>query len=557
MIDIPPALKDAIQDAKIVVFVGSGMSEALGLPGWRALVHDMIHKVARVDRDTANEAKRQLEILGLQGALSALESQARVVKDVLTEEFAGGFGDRPLPRHETIWRITGKVVTTNYDRALESTRGAAGITPVVHTDTHELGKLQGQDRFLFKLHGCATRVDSCIVFPSQYRKLYRTGNPAINELQELIKNMTLLFLGFSLDDPFVQKVFQRVDKMYEGYPHPHFVVTKRPQRFHRHKIQAIEATDYTEIDGWLEELLAVEEGGSGIGLSRSSSVSITKRDNRGPDRSRPQWPVYLRRRCRIIPPGSDDFNRIISGLVLRQVPPQALQDLTRRIQSLDRGFERRMARAVLLERHHKIEEMVDALSEQPEEGDQEAARLLYRAIGLEKAARLNAAMDDLYHVLEIAHDVAVVRAAQFNLQVCREKIAQSKDDFRMADFTFFVDQVGHIRLAADERILDKALCMHLVVCMRRGQPFEYERRMKNSLAYERKTSPAGYAKNLLTYRTYERKRLSDEEADGILASLPNWTPRSAETVATVMRGLPDAERYEERLRAVLCSVREG
>ena len=158
--------------------------------------------------------------------------------------------------------------------------------------------------------------------------------------------------------------------------------------------------------------------------------------------------------------------------------------------------------------------MLGVIARQRFRGANESARMLYEAIAREKLDDLSGAKRLLRTILDIETQKDLVRAAQFNIHVCYEKAA----DFSNVNFeAFFQDQRN--AFVDHERLCDKAVAMHMIVCMERGHPFIHKRLLTESLEYLRRNNPVGYAKTLLTKLASEKSLLSISAADTILADL--------------------------------------
>ncbi len=227
---------------------------------------------------------------------------------------------------------------------------------------------------------------------------------------------------------------------------------------------------------------------------------------------------YLRRRARVITRGTQQFKLIMNALTSRQHKRdnrvEAVETFEGFWETLKDPYEQVMTHAAFLESFGQIELMLSVLERARFRGTAESARVLYEAIAREKLDDLDGAKRLLRSILDTETQKDLVRAAQFNIHVCYEKAA----DFANVNFeAFFRDQRN--AFVDRERLCDKAVAMHMIVCMEQDRPFVYKRLLTESLEYLRENSVAGYAKTLLTKVESEKSMLSESTANAVLEDL--------------------------------------
>jgi hypothetical protein len=120
------------------------------------------------------------------------------------------------------------------------------------------------------------------------------------------------------------------------------------------------------------------------------------------------------------------------------------------------------------------------------------------------------------------------------LQVCMEK----RGDFDRVDFEQFRTS-KNIVFVDNERLSDKALAMHLICCIRRGQAFVYHEQLRDSLEYLLVNSTTGYIKTLLMKHTYEKSALTPDLIGSVLTQIPVMDSASRlSTLVTLEKYLP-------------------
>ena len=208
---LPKTLIDAYNSDRCAVFVGAGISQGAGLPGWDDFLNLLIQRCVDESLLSAEAAAEHTALVGVSGKqlklASALKDTLGAAWDALiTEVFYEG-EHTPTVVHELLPQLTRLTlaITTNYDTLIETAYTTAnGRRPRVLTfkDSGELRRLMLQrEFFVLKAHGDAEKPGNGIILTvSDYRELARER--AYQSLLASIFTLnTVLFIGVSLDDP--------------------------------------------------------------------------------------------------------------------------------------------------------------------------------------------------------------------------------------------------------------------------------------------------------------------------------------------------------------------
>ncbi|WBA44312.1 SIR2 family protein [Hymenobacter canadensis] len=249
----PNELKKAIETDSLIVFTGAGTSRKFDLPSWNKLAIDIINDLDDESFKTLIPAIVSGKISALY-ALTLLENEKYKIRQYIENNFCLT-KDKDFGFHNNLIELSGKIVTTNYDNAFELAN--SDVYSAVHNSAFKISSLKNKQEFIFKLHGCAkTDSSSCVVFENDYDKLYSDETAAIFKLKELFINNTFLFIGFSLNDPYVVKIFQHIDKIFDGNCR-HYILSTSELKFpNLNCIKSLVIDDYNQIDAlvdyWLE-----------------------------------------------------------------------------------------------------------------------------------------------------------------------------------------------------------------------------------------------------------------------------------------------------------------
>lgn len=249
MIKIRSEIETAIKRESLVIFVGSGLSAKFNLPSWNKLVEDIIKEI---DKKESNVFLPVLEV----GAMDAIDVLEKLkgdhsrIKGYIKNNFKIKDGDFTL--HKKLLELSGQIVTTNYDNAFEIASSNT-ITPSVYTSSYNVSEInKNGEPYIFKIHGSYTEPDHCILFRDDYDKLYVNEGAAKEKLKSIFAEKTILFLGFSFNDPDINLIFEKLDEAFENN-NKHFVLTKEPDKFAKiNFLETIPISDYSQIDSYID-----------------------------------------------------------------------------------------------------------------------------------------------------------------------------------------------------------------------------------------------------------------------------------------------------------------
>ena len=283
MTTLPKEILNAIDNDRLVLWIGAGFSQSrLNLPNWRGMVEDILSKILEKDfpehflrlneRLQSNEKDVEIAVLG---ELSKLDEEVSLISKRSVKTLSSAYifhnfkklpdaNDLSLTDFHTLWKISHKIITTNYDMGLDQTRPVT-VDKVVWNNQYQLSQLTTDKPFYFKLHGCATDPESCILFPEQYQTLYRGTDKAHREdltdpdtpvkflLKQLLAGHTVLFIGFGVEEP-IDYLIQYIYDLLGYIGKTHFLLTKKGA-----EDRVWGNLEKWEIDDWSEipELLLV------------------------------------------------------------------------------------------------------------------------------------------------------------------------------------------------------------------------------------------------------------------------------------------------------------
>lgn len=497
MFTIPPKLKEDIKKQRVVILAGAGVSRYVHYPDWRELIVEIYRRVSEYADQRYESLIEPIRsgALSISNALDTIKQFDPIAREVLKEKFSIVPPSAELYIHKKITNVSRRIITTNYDKLFEI---ATGIDDICPNYNYELAKLTDYEEYIFKVHGTVDNVADCILFNEDYKRLYGSLNAASTELKSIVLNNTILCIGFSMNDPYVGNIFSTISEIYNKYKRNHYIITTDDQDYSDYNIQPVKLGSYDELENLLDALGAInnEIKKPSRHSHKGGKEYITKR--------------FLRRRCRYSPVGSAKFIEILTELTSSNIGLDAMPDFISKLADLDSAFENIIANAAYNERLGNITGMLDLLEQKRFSGVEESVRLLFLGIAYEKLDRIDEAIDSYQRILAIENDEKLLRSAQFNLNICYEK-KQAIDD---TCFTRFFE--SNVTLLGGQRIKDKALTMHIIMCIKEKRQFTYDDILEESLNYEYKVNPPGYVKTLLSFIELKDEELSELELKMIM-----------------------------------------
>lgn len=252
---IPNSLIENAKNNNLVFFIGAGFSRDFGFPDWNGLVKLMLEKIIEEN----SEYKPFIELLenktmGVLDILEYIKSEKRIIRDTIYKRFKyDSRKEKLLEKHRKLFRISKKIITTNYDQLLEKA-AKEQIEKIIYTNEHLMGQIHNLNEFILKIHGDHESAGDCVLLREDYEKLYDQDNATLAQMKNMIASKTILFIGFSLSDPYVSNVFEYINKLYSGYHERSFILSVNNEDFTKYNVKNIQLKDHDQIVPFLEQL---------------------------------------------------------------------------------------------------------------------------------------------------------------------------------------------------------------------------------------------------------------------------------------------------------------
>ncbi|WP_407792371.1 SIR2 family protein [Pigmentiphaga litoralis] len=205
-------LLDVHRAGKLMLFVGAGVSLNVGLPSWSALIGHI-----------AEELGYDPTIFATYGNYLALAEFYKKKKGSLGA--LRSWMDREWHKPETdigksdIHRLITEgnfpmIYTTNYDRWLEYAHDKFNVKYDKVASMADLVSVTNGRRQIIKFHGDFDADDSIVLDETSYFERMDFNTPLDIKLRSDVLGNSVLFIGYSLNDPNIRLLFYRLTKMW-------------------------------------------------------------------------------------------------------------------------------------------------------------------------------------------------------------------------------------------------------------------------------------------------------------------------------------------------------
>lgn len=110
------------------------------------------------------------------------------------------------------------------------------------------------------------------MFESDYKRLYEEDTPDKETLKSFLQTKTILFLGFSLDDPFVTRQIGYLHNLYSGYSKDHYILQTELKDFRKYNIESIPVDNWDgAFDTLLNDLISTKKESANNGIIPNSN----------------------------------------------------------------------------------------------------------------------------------------------------------------------------------------------------------------------------------------------------------------------------------------------
>jgi|GEM_PF-2114675 len=185
-------LREAVDNNKLVIFVGAGVSASSELPDWKQLIEEF-RDALEMDKSKPISSDEYLKIPQYYYNMRGFKDYFDIINNVFNKHY------EPNKIHELIFRLSPQhIITTNYDNLIEQEMDKQGLLYDVVSEDKDL-PYTPNGKLLIKMHGDLQKKN--IVLKEEDYLSYEENFRLIETfVKALFVNHTVAFVGYSLGD---------------------------------------------------------------------------------------------------------------------------------------------------------------------------------------------------------------------------------------------------------------------------------------------------------------------------------------------------------------------
>jgi SIR2-like domain len=198
-LSIPGELNKALNERRLILFAGAGLSMSVGLPSWQQFIDHLVNELG-LDSADLFESGTAYHMLAeyyriRQGSIGSLRSWMDRTWKVSEEKV------RASRVHELIVALDFPVIyTTNYDRNIEAAFEAHGRDYVKVANARDIAKTREGVTQIVKFHGDFDDDNSLVITETDYFNRLAFEAPLDVKFRSDALGKTVLFVGYSMSD---------------------------------------------------------------------------------------------------------------------------------------------------------------------------------------------------------------------------------------------------------------------------------------------------------------------------------------------------------------------
>lgn len=248
-------LKEAIDNNKLVVFVGAGVSANSKCPSWEGLVEQFADELGIPNDKRDKSVEYFLKI----PQYYYIERGEKEYFDLIDKNI-NNFDAIPNDINRIIFELKpSTIITTNFDDLLEKTVKSQGLFYTTVKQDKDLPYCFN-DQLIIKMHGDG-KLKNIILKEDDYLSYSRKFPLVENYIKGLFSTKTILFIGYSAEDPDFKLLFKSVKEQLGGDFQPAYLleVNKDNNRidYNYYKNRGINILYYSDINNEIDNVVTV------------------------------------------------------------------------------------------------------------------------------------------------------------------------------------------------------------------------------------------------------------------------------------------------------------
>lgn len=215
-------LRAAHEREQLILFVGAGVSQSLGLPPWSELIDHMARELGY----KPEEYRRYGSALALAEFFRLQHGNIGPLRSWMDRKWHSPNMSVERSRvHELIVRANFKIIyTTNYDRWLEYAFEHHQREYVKVVSVADIARIRREATQIVKFHGDFENDESIVLDETSYFRRLDFESPLDIKLRADVLGRSVLFIGYSLADINIRYLFYKLSRLWKvsvpGVPQP-------------------------------------------------------------------------------------------------------------------------------------------------------------------------------------------------------------------------------------------------------------------------------------------------------------------------------------------------
>ena len=234
-------IRKATDYNKLVIFVGAGVSNNSQIPTWSGLIRRFAKKLGYNNCKKCSFRNEHCPSLDCNNIYNFAQDEYLKIPqyfynidnsenkseyfNIINESL--NIEAKPNPIHDIIMKLYPKhIITTNYDRLIESTQSPHSMMYKVIIQDKDL-LTQVSNNYIIKMHGDINNPETIILKESDYLNYQQNHILIETFIKSLLIDHTFLFIGYSLNDYNLKLIINWIEYLAKQ----HDVKESRPENF--------------------------------------------------------------------------------------------------------------------------------------------------------------------------------------------------------------------------------------------------------------------------------------------------------------------------------------
>lgn len=195
--EVPSKIKRAVNDKKLAIFIGAGVSRFVGCTSWIELAKNLVEKcdIKPITKELLLKQSDSVKLISICSNIledtDFMDEMKKSLKDKEIDTLQKD--DDKFNIYRNLKNIGNIFITTNADRFIDSLLDASNI------DIKNFDSKNIDNHRLYKIHGCVSDEKSLIFTKNKYIEAY-ASQVFIDFIDNIFANYTVLFVGYGLNE---------------------------------------------------------------------------------------------------------------------------------------------------------------------------------------------------------------------------------------------------------------------------------------------------------------------------------------------------------------------